>query len=348
MVDETITTKMTSLTKVLSGDVNVSFEMPSHLVNNTSPRSLTITVMNDNTHQKLRTFTADILTRKFTITLPCDLFDHAGGYSIIYKVSKGGPTGKLNKTLNLKWGDIRIESPLNHTTLTRFGSIWIYHDRLCLPKSRRYRDKVVLYTMRGKEKVIITDRIVRKVRNGRQKGHRQRIRMGFSCDLFDIAQTYYFEYVSGYNNRSLSTSKPVNVQWSKHTLYTPSKTISPCKNSFMISFVAPECHKTTDIIAVYEQSSGRYISQRPALPGHSAVFFTCTLFKDYIKAYCFRYISKTADQGKERIQASMCISTLAPGKCLSDSYTIFVISCFAVTYKDMNLRFGVDFICISL
>lgn len=319
MAHGTITAKMTSLSSVLTGDVNVSFEMPLHLVNRSSPRSLTLTVMDADLHQRLRSFKVDIIQEKLTVRLPCDLFDHAGRYSINYKVSRGGPIAKLNQTLNLKWGDIKIESPLNHTTLTRFGSIWLYHDRLCLPKSRRYRDDVVLYYLRGKEKVVITHRIVRKVRNGKQKGPRQRIRMGFSCDLFDIAQTYYFEYVSGYHNRSLSTSQPVAVRWSKHTLFTASKTIFPCSNSFMISFGAPECHKTTDIIAVYEQSSGRYISQRPALPGHSAVFFTCTLFKEYIKAYCFRYISKGAVHGQEKIQASLCVSTLAPGKCLSDS-----------------------------
>lgn len=321
LADALITTKLSTISTVLSGEVNVSFGIPLHLVNNTSPRSLTLSVMDADLQKRLRTFRVAIIHQNLTVKLPCDLFDHAGKYSITYKVSEGGPAATLNETLNLKWGDIKIESPQNHTTLTRFGSIWIYHNRSCLPKSRRYRDKVNLYYLKGKHKILITHRIVRKVRNGKQRGPLQRIRMGFSCDLFDIAQTYYFEYVSGYHNRSLSKSQPVNVRWSKHSLYTPTKTIFPCSNSFAISFTAPECHKTTDIISVYEQNSGRYISQRPALPGHSVVFFPCTLFKEYVKAYCFRYLSKTPVQGKERIQASHCVSTLGPGKCLSDSKT---------------------------
>lgn len=294
--------------------MNVSLQIPGYLVNATVPRTLFLTVMEHRSHVRLRTFKVDVVRQNLTVRLPCDLFDHAGQYDFAYKFSGNGPTGKINTTLSLKWGKMTVEAPRNHTTLTRFGYIWVYHDRFCLPKSRRYRDKINLYYLKGNQRVMITHRIVRKVKNGKQKGPRRRIRMGFSCDLFDIAQTYFFEYVSGFHNASLAKSAPVFVRWSKHSLYTPTKTIFPCSNSFVVSFNAPECHKTTDVIRVYEQNSGRFVTERPALPGHTAVFFPCTLFNDYIKGYCFRYVSKATINSEERVQASHCVSTLEPGK----------------------------------
>ncbi|XP_032223127.1 uncharacterized protein LOC5521888 isoform X2 [Nematostella vectensis] len=313
--------RVSTISSVLSGDVNITFYIPKQLVNSTAPRKLVVHVLSDQWKERLRTFKIPIISTELKLRVPCDTFDHAATYTFKYRVSNNGPTGLLNESMAISWGNTRIEAPRNHTTLTRFGSIWIYHDRVCLPRSRQYRDQVNLYFVHDKKRILITQRNVRKLRNGKQSGSQNRIRLMFSCDLFDTQGVYYFEYVSGFSNKTLSTSSPVSVRWSKHELTTPHKSILPCSGSFSISFAAPECHKTTDTIKVYEQLSRKYITERPALPGQTAVFLPCTLFNDYIKGYCFRYTTISSLTGKETVQSSLCVSTLGPGKSIYDGWS---------------------------
>ena len=300
----------------LSGDVNITFWFPPGLSADGTERVVTVNVYYFAPAKRRVASVATRLANKthLVVSIRCDYFDQQGRYQFGYRLSESGISGTINQTLFLRWSKLRIDSPRNHTALTKFGSIWIHHDRKCLPG--KYRDKVYLYYTRGEERVTITSKVVRKLYNGRQKEDGLRVR--FSCELFDTQGNYFFEYVSGAQDGRavLARSKTMQVTWSKHSLSTPIKSIIPCNNTFTVTFTAPECRRTTDTVELYEQNSGKFIAEKLALPGHNTVFYPCTLFSDYVKGYCFKYVTKALFTKRKTIQATLCVPTLKPGESL--------------------------------
>ena len=311
--------EFTAIDSTLAGDVNITFWLSPQVINNKTQRKVIVNVFHYayGDRKLVSTITGNLTTIPQVVVLPCTIFDQPGDYRFEYHVSDSRINGILNQTLSLKWSKIRIVAPLNHTALTKFGSIWIHHNRKCLP--RKYRDKVFLYYKKGKERVNITSKVVRKLQNGRQKKDKElRTRMSFSCELFDTQGLYYFEYVSMLKNGPvvLSRSKNIHVKWSMHSLVSTFQSILPCKDEFAVNFTAPECRRSTDNVELYQQNSGKFIIEKPVLPGHNSVSFSCTLFDGYVKGYCFKYVTKAPFTKKKTVQATLCLPTVRPGESL--------------------------------
>ena len=252
--------------------------------------------------------------REISVILPCEIFDHPVLYRFKYRVSDSPFEAFIPQTLTLKWGEILLQTPTNHTALTRFSSLWIRHNRKCLPK---YRDELNLYYIKGQEKIFVTRKYIRKLSNGKQrKAEGSWIRMGFRCEVFDTQGIYYFEYQAAYQNRTLAKSDSIHVYWEHQTLSTPASTIFPCTNSFMISYAQPRCRyvRSHDAIVMGDRYSEKPIAQKPVQSDHDVAFFPCSLFKDYVKEYCFHYVTKSSLTKRTVRVSSLCLPSHPPGK----------------------------------
>ena len=299
---------------VLGGNVTLRFHFPSNFSGFSTSRTLSVLVYDNLTGKRLHTENVLLERREISVILPCEIFDHPVVYRFKYRISGSRFEAFISQTLSLKWGEIRIESPSNHTALTRFGSIWIRHNRKCLPK---YRDEVNLYYIKGHQKIFVTRKYVRKLSNGKQRLPKGTwIRMAFRCDVFDTQGIYHFEYKTGFENLTLAKSEAVHVYWGQQTLSPPARTIFPCTNSFMISYEQPRCPnvRTHDAIVMGDRFSEKPIAHKPVEQGHTVAFFQCSLFKDYVKEYCFHYVTKSSLTKKTVTVASLCLPSHPPGK----------------------------------
>ncbi|XP_068703497.1 uncharacterized protein [Montipora foliosa] len=301
-------------TEVLSGNVTLSFHFPGNCsLFKTAERTLSVFVYDNSTGQKLHTenvrFRSDL---NMTIVLPCEVFDHPGLYRFKYRISDSDYEAFISKTLTLKWGDIRFDSPKTHTALTRLSSIWIQHNRKCMPKKNR--DSINLLYLKGNK--FVAKKYVRKLSNGRQgESHGSWIRMGFSCHVFDTEGSYALEYMTGFANTSLAKSDPFDVHWDRPILSPPANKIFPCKTSFIVSFKQLDCPyaRLSDVIQLRDKYSETIIARRRVTQGHTAVFFQCSLFKEYVEEYCFDYVTYSRLTGHNGRIASKCLPTHAPG-----------------------------------
>lgn len=286
------------------------FHFPRHYPGFSSERTLSVLVYDNSTGRRLHTETVLLDGPEISVVLPCEVFDHPGLYRFKYRISNSEFTAFISPTLTLKWGNIIIESPTNHTALTRLGSIWIRHSRKCLPK--KHRDEVNLFYLKGQKKILVTRKYVRKLSNGKQRiPLGSWIRMSFSCDVFDIQGTYFFEYKTGFANLSLARSVALHVRWGRQTLSSHANKIFPCTNSFTISFQHPDCHyaRTNDAILLRDGYSEKVITRKAVEQGHTATFFPCSLFKDYVEEYCFDYVTYSSlTKGRVKV-ASLCLPT---------------------------------------
>ena len=299
---------------VLGGNVTLYFKFPSNFSGFSSSRTLSVLVYDDNTSKTRHIENVVLDRREISVILPCEIFDHPVVYSFKYRVSDSRFEAFISQTLTLKWGEIRLETPTNHTALTRFGSLWIRHNRKCLPK---YRDELNLYYIKGHEKIFVTQKYIRKLSNGKQRmPEGSWIRMGFRCEVFDTQGIYHFEYQTGFKNLTLAKSESIHVYWGQQTLSTPTSTIFPCTNAFMISYAQPRCRnvRTHDAIVMGDVYSKKTIAQKPVENDHNVAFFPCALFKDYVKKYCFYYVTKSSVTKKTLKVSSLCLPSHPPGK----------------------------------
>jgi len=302
---------------VLGGNVTLRFHFPSNFSGISSSRKrLSVLVYDNNTAKRRHIETVVLDSREISVILPCEIFDHPVVYRFKYRISESRLEYEafISQTLTLKWGEIRLQTPTNHTALNRFGSLWIRHNRKCLPK---YRDEVNLYYIKDHEKIFVTRKYIRKLSNGRQrKPEGSWIRMGFRCEVFDTQGIYHFEYQTGFENLTLAKSESIHVYWSQQTLSTPTSTIFPCTNSFSISYVQQRCQnvRTHDAIVMGDRYSEKPIAQKAVQNDHDVSFFPCTLFKDYVKEYCFHYVTKSSLTERTSIVTSLCLPSHPPGK----------------------------------
>lgn len=305
--------------EVLGGNVTLSFRFPKNFTRFSVNRTLNVFVCDNTTGKKLFKTTVPLDGRKISVILPCEIFDHPVTYRFKYRISNSDYGGVISQTLSLQWGGIHIDSPTNHTALTRFNSIRIRHNRKCLPKS--YRDEVNLYYIKGDSKVFVTRKFIRKLSSGKQRIPKMpQIRMGFTCDVFDTQGIYYFEYRTGYANLTLAKSEAIYVYWSQQTLSSPVSTIFPCTNSLPISFEQPSCSfvRSQDALVLGDRYSEKPIVQKPVQQGHNVAFFQCSLFNDYVEEYCFHYITKSRLTKSTVIVASLCLPSHPPGTYSGD------------------------------
>ena len=290
---------------VLSGNVNLSFHFPSNYTGFSSSRTLSVVVYDNSTRGKLHTESVLLDRQTVLVSLPCGIFDHPGLYRFKYRIPNSEIEAFISQTLSLHWGDILLSTPTNHTALTRFGSLWIRHNRKCLPKT--YRDKVDLYYIEGHQKKFVTRSYVRKLTKGKHRqGEGSWIRVVLPCEVFNVEGTYRFEYQTGFENLILAKSEDIHVYWGQ-SLYSPAKKIFPCKHSLAVTFSTPECQGPNDVITAYDKYSNNYIGQRPAKFGEDTVFFPCALFNEYVKEYCFRYVTDSSLTGSKVTAASLCL-----------------------------------------
>lgn len=295
--------------EVLGGNVTLSFQFPNNFTGFFGNRTFYVFVHENATDRKLFKTTVPLDRREISVILPCEIFDHPDIYSFKYRISDSEYGGVISQKLKLQWGRIIIDSPTNHTVLTRLKSIKIRHDRKCLPKA--YRDELNLYYVQGGSKsMFVTRKYIRKLSSGKQRIPKMpQIRMGFSCNLFDAQGVYFFEYRTGYANVTLAKSAAVYVNWGKQTLFSPVSTIFPCTNSLAISFTQPSCSyaRIQDAIVLAKKDSNKPIVRKAVQQGHDVTFFSCTLFKDYVEEYCFHY-STTSRLTKSTVAvASLCL-----------------------------------------
>ena len=301
---------------ILGGNVTLYFHFPSNFSGFPSSQTLSVLVYDDNTAKRRHIENVVLDRREISVILPCEIFDHPVVYKFKYRVSDSPFEAFISQTLTLKWGEIHLQTPTNHTALTRLKFLWIRHNRKCLPKSR---DKLNLYYIKGREKIFVTRKYIRKLSNGKQRKPDREgswIRMGFECELFDAKGIYYFEYQAAFENRTLAKSDSIHVYWAHQTLSTPTSTIFPCKNSFMISYSQPRCRnvRSHDAIVMGDRYSEKPITQKTVQSDHDVAFFPCTLFKDYVKEYCFHYVTKSSLIKRTVRVASLCLPSHPPGK----------------------------------
>ena len=299
---------------VLGGNVTLNFHFPSNFSGFSSARTLSVLVFDNNTGKRLHTENVLLVRREISVILPCEIFDHPVLYTFKYRISNSTFEAFISQTLPIQWGEIYIDSPTNHTALTRFGSIWIRHNRKCLPKT--YRDEVNLYYIKGHEKIFLTRKYIRKLSNGKHRmPKRSWIRMGFTCDMFDTQGIYHFEYQTGFVNLTLAKSEAIHVYWGQHTLSSLVKTILPCKNTFAITFAQPHCKfgRTQDAIMMGDRYSEKPIAHKPVEQGHTVAFFQCSLFKNYVDEYCFHYVTTSSLTKSTVTVASLCLPSHPPG-----------------------------------
>ena len=300
---------------ILSGNVTLYFHFPRNFSGFSSSRTLSVLVYDDNTSKRRHIENVVLDRPEISVILPCEIFDHPVVYRFKYRVSDTRFEAFISQTLTLKWGEIRLQTPTNHTALTRFGSLWIRHNRKCLPK---YRDELNLYYIKGHERIFVTRKYIRKLSNGRQRKPEGSswIKMGFRCELFDTQGIYRFEYQTGFENLTLAKSESIHVYSGQQTLSAPANTIFPCENSFMISYAQPRCQnvRTQDAIVVGDRYSEKPVVQKPVENDHDVAFFQCTLFNNYVKEYCFHYITKSSLTKQTVRVASLCLPSHPPGK----------------------------------
>lgn len=299
---------------VLGGNVTLYFHFPRKF-SGLLVRNRTLSVIVYDNGKRFHTESVPLDDLEISVVLPCEIFDHPGLYKFKYRISNTEFAAFISQTLALKWGDILIESPTNHTALTRFGSIWIRHNRKCLPK--KHRDEVNLYYLKGQNKILVIRKYVRKLSNAKQRiPLGSWIRMSYSCDLFNTQGSYLFEYKTGFVNLSLAKSHVLHVHWGHQTLSPHAKKIFPCTNSFTVSFAHPDCRqyaRTNDAVLLHDKYSQKVIAQKAVEQGHTAVFFQCSLFTDYVDEYCFDYVTYSS-LTRERVKiATVCLPTHPPG-----------------------------------
>ena len=301
---------------ILGGNVTLHFHFPSNFSGFSSSQTLSVLVYDNNTAKRRHIENVVLDRREISVILPCEIFDHPVVYKFKYRVSDSPFEAFISQTLTLKWGEIRLQTPTNHTALTRFSSLWIRHNRKCLPK---YRDELNLYYIKGQEKIFVTRKYIRKLSNGKQRNPDREgswIRMGFRCEVFDTQGIYYFEYQTAFQNQTLAKSDSIHVYWGHQTLSTLASTIFPCTNSFMISYAQPRCRhvRSHDAIVMGDRYSEKAVTQKPVQNDHDVAFFPCSLFKDYVKEYCFHYVTKSSLTKSAVRVSSLCLPSHPPGK----------------------------------
>ncbi|XP_020619010.1 uncharacterized protein LOC110056806 isoform X2 [Orbicella faveolata] len=306
---------------ILGGNVTLYFHFPSNFSGFSNSRTLSVLVYDDNIVKRRHIENVVLDRREISVILPCEIFDHPVVYRFKYRISDSRFEAFISQTLTLKWGEIRLQTPTNHTALTRFGSLWIRHNRKCLPKNR---DELNLYYIKGHEKIFVTRKYIRKLSNGRQrKPEGSWIRMGFPCEVFDTQGIYRFEYQTGFENLTLAKSESIHVYWGQQTLSTPTSTIFPCTNSFVILYAQPRCQnvRTHDAIVMGDRYSKKPTAQKPVENVYDAAFFPCSLFKDYVKEYCFHYVTKSSLTKSTVRVTSLCLPSHPPGTSNYDGWS---------------------------
>lgn len=289
--------------------LTVSYPATGHRQGNIT-RFIKIKILNDN-NKEVEALNKTVHSSNCTyLDLPCETFSRPGRYSLQYFVKGVTDTFKeLRQKIVVRREKIRIDSPKNHTAVSRSVAIWITSKH---KSCQSYKDRVDLYWIKGiNDHVLVTSREVRKFES------EKRTRIQFGCHVFDTEGVFYFKYVSGYSNRTLVTSANMSVSWGKYKLEAQTNNIFPCSTSFAVKITAPYCDKFRgNKVQIKSKDYNNVISSKPAYPEFRAVFFPCSTFKRHIHEYCFYYITKSSLTKKAKVHAKLCLPSLKTGACV--------------------------------
>ena len=243
------------------------------------------------------------------LEISCEVFATPGRYFIEYFIQGLTKTFILltARPIIVRRERAAIDVQKNHTAFDGPLSAWLNskHGR-CKP----FRGKLKLYWIKNsKEHILVTKKRIDK------DNFENRTRVNFRCNLFDTAGTFYFVYISDYNNRTIGRSQNMSVSWGKYEITAQSKNIFPCSSSFVIKFSSPYCDRTEDKIEMRSRAYNNLINSQTAFHGFRSAFFKCEVFKQHIREYCFSYVTKSSMSKKRKIQTTLCVPTKKTGMC---------------------------------
>ena len=255
-----------------------------------------------NRKKLVKTINKNLCANQTQLEISCEVFSKPGRYFIEYFIQ--GITKKFrlltSKPFIVRSERVHIEVPKNHTAFGGSISAWLNGKQgRCKP----FKGDLKLYWIKSsKEHVLVATKKIKKDKL------ESRLRVQFRCNMFDTAGIFYFVYISEYNNKTIARSHNISVTWGKYKITAQSKSIFPCSNSFVMKFSSPGyCDRTEDKIEVRSKAYNNFINSQSAFHGFRSAFFSCTIFKKYIRDYCFYYTTKSSLTNERKIQATLCV-----------------------------------------
>lgn len=252
----------------------------------------------------------------------CGLVDFATRYRLELHTYVGGPI--LTRTsLEVKWPNIKLEIPTNHTAQTSPIELIITSEAKCDPlfhKETFYLDLEYL-GMGQEEELFSLNRMPRVIHTVVFNNLSAPVaKVNFHCQLFDQAGLYQVVLKTNRNNGSvISRSNIMFTSWSTaYTLIIPAETIFPCSSVFPVQYTYPRCPSSGDKIRIFMLQRKvlgsfaapvyrKYISERNVDMDVTSINYNCSQFNSTSTGYCFTYVSVSSN-GAVMEQDRRCIS----------------------------------------
>lgn len=237
---------------------------------------------------------------KRSLEIPCDTFSVPGRYFIDYFIPNITKTFiPMTNPIVVRSEKVLIGVKKNLTVFNGPVSALLYSRS---GRCKAYKGTLYLYwRKKNKENILVTSK---KVDNDEVVN---KIQVSFRCNVIDTAGVFYFKYTSDYNNVTMAASSEMLVNWGKYKMEAQSKNIFPCYHSFAIKYSSPFCDRNEDHVEVQSKTYKNVIHTQTAFHGFRSVFFSCSIFKRYIREYCFYYTTKSNLSKKKKIHASLCL-----------------------------------------
>jgi len=150
----------------------------------------------------------------------------------------------------------------------------------------------------------------------------------FSCSLFELVGFYLAVLRSSRHDVTippLARSNPIAVDASDaYSVKTLESAIFPCTAGVVVKYTRPVCAGAGDRIRLFIQppqkdelgmgshpaAEVKYVAERRIKSTDNAVSFSCSLFRDTVLGYCFKYIS-VASNGVSQEQGLVCLPTVS-------------------------------------
>ena len=249
-----------------------------------------------------------------TLEVPCETFSRRGKYIVQYFIKGVSKSFKqLRKKISVRGRreKIRLDVLTNYIAISEAISLWIKRKKT-IARCKPYNDRLQLYWINSINKAVLVHTKAIKEAN-----MSVRTQVKYPCNIFDTQGIFYVKYISGNNEKTLARSKNISVFWGNYKLNPQSKSIFPCATTFAVKFTSPYCEITEDKIEVRSKTYNNVIAFQSAYPGFRSVFFSCGIFKRYIREYCFYYITMSSLTKTEHVQAKMCLPSLPTGACVN-------------------------------
>lgn len=282
-------------------------------------------------NQSLARVNLPLGVQRARVTFDCGLINHAGQF--IFQLFEDSETlSAETDTLTVHWPRINLVLPVSHVANTEEVRLKVEaYGATCSPDDRKQRNWLELvYQGRNASDTKSPLLIFKENYQGFWK-----VTVGewiLKCSVFEMAGIYTVFYRSDVSNSIISRSNDMLVKWSEeYSLNIDKNSIIPCKRNdhIVVGFSHPACIRDRDVVRLYSQSaenvaslvkpvSLRYVTERRVKAGGSHVMFNCRMFSRNNFAYCFKYISISANDAVTE-QSSTCVPTVPiVGELLSE------------------------------